>query len=173
MNKEKGQGGDSSQGPKETWRWSEEMDYLLITAVVDEARKGLRVDGSWVLEKTLKDKWREAYDMFNGLNGFTWSPMTKKFEVEDEVWEELIRKGLTSRQVHNVLDKDKQPIDLNDAFDNTTMNDLEVGNFDEVQFSTPNVDSFSPENAQSNQSTGTSVSRGIKRKASMVDMIES
>ncbi|KAJ1392860.1 Myb/SANT-like domain [Sesbania bispinosa] len=111
MNKEKGQGGDSSQGPRETWRWYEEMDYLLITTMVDEARKGLRVDGSWVSkaygnmvnilrayglpkltqqhiknrQKTLKDKWRKEHDMFNGLSGFALSPMTKKFEAEVEV----------------------------------------------------------------------------------------
>ncbi|KAJ1416575.1 hypothetical protein SESBI_17154 [Sesbania bispinosa] len=157
------------------------MDYLLISN---------NCNGLMKLAKVLE---------LMVASGFAWSPMTKKFEAEDEVWEELIRpngkqprfdtmtclmsfyasdcaagkKGLTSRQVHNVLNKDKQPIDLNDAFNDTTMNDPKVGDFDDVQFSTPNVDCFSPENAQSNQSTGTSGSRGTKRKALMVDLIES
>ncbi|KAG4392315.1 hypothetical protein GLYMA_04G118800v4 [Glycine max] len=41
--------------------------------------------------KTLKDRWREVHDLFNGLTGFAWNPVTNKFEAEEEVWAELIK----------------------------------------------------------------------------------
>lgn len=86
--------------------------------MVEETRAGnSRIDGSWTLQaytkivqtlrdsgltdvtknhvknrqKTMKDRWREIHDLFNGLSGFVWSPVTKRFEAEDEVWDELIK----------------------------------------------------------------------------------
>lgn len=38
----------------------------------------------------MKDRWREVHGLFKGTGGFTWSSITKMFEVEDEVWEQLI-----------------------------------------------------------------------------------
>ncbi|RDY08492.1 hypothetical protein CR513_07263, partial [Mucuna pruriens] len=38
---------DSSQPTKETWRWPEEMDYLLLSVMVNEAQKGLRVSNPY------------------------------------------------------------------------------------------------------------------------------
>jgi len=42
-------------------------------------------------QKSLKDRWREVHDLFGGLSGFAWNQTTKHFEVEDEVWSELIK----------------------------------------------------------------------------------
>ena len=41
--------------------------------------------------KTIKYNWSYWYDVFkNGLSGFAWSPITKMWSVELEVWESLI-----------------------------------------------------------------------------------
>lgn len=59
-------------------------------------------------------------------------------------------------------------IDLNDSHDDISMREPDVGVFDEG-LSTPDVDSTY---AQSHQSTWTSGSRGTKRKAPMIDLVE-
>ncbi|KAJ1388592.1 Myb/SANT-like domain [Sesbania bispinosa] len=99
------------------WRWAEEMDFIMLTAFTEEQNKGHRVSGSWLpvayanvvpalrsaglsdvmkhhvknRMKTTKGKFAEVYDLFNSLSCFAWNHMTKKFEEEDEVWEEFIR----------------------------------------------------------------------------------
>ena len=41
--------------------------------------------------KTIKYNWSDCYDAFkNGLNGFAWSPITKMWSAELEVWESLL-----------------------------------------------------------------------------------
>ncbi|RDX58274.1 hypothetical protein CR513_62419, partial [Mucuna pruriens] len=85
----------------------------------------------------------EAHDLFNGLKGFAWSPITKIFEAEDEMREELIKR-LTSRQVHCAFDIHNDTINFHDTFDESTMNDANIGNFDEIQASLQNVESMSP-----------------------------
>jgi len=88
------------------------MDFILLNAMVDEARRGSRIDGSWTTQgyynillalheaglptitknnvksqqKCLKDRWREVHDLFSG---FGWNKATKCFEVEDEVLRKL------------------------------------------------------------------------------------
>lgn len=117
MRKGKRQVGDNSQPVREMLRWTDEMDNRVLNAMVEEARAGNRIDGSWTpqaytkivqtlrdsgltdvtknhvknRQKTMKDRWREIHDLFNGLSGFAWSPVTKRFEAEDEVWDELIK----------------------------------------------------------------------------------
>ncbi|RYQ88888.1 hypothetical protein Ahy_B09g095814 isoform E [Arachis hypogaea] len=41
--------------------------------------------------KTLKDHFAEAYDLFHHLSGFAWNPVTRKFEAEEEVWQDFIK----------------------------------------------------------------------------------
>ena len=116
MNRGKGEQ-QSSQPAREFLRWTDDMDSRLIDAMIEEARLGNRVDGTWTTQaynnivqalhnagvsdvsknnvknrlKTLKDKWREVHDLFKGTSGFAYSPLTKTFEAEDIVWDELIR----------------------------------------------------------------------------------
>ncbi|RDX83200.1 hypothetical protein CR513_35921, partial [Mucuna pruriens] len=85
------------------------MNYLFLSAMVDETRKGLMVDGL---------------------------------------------KGLTLRQIRYAFNIHNDMNNLNDTFDETTMNDLDIGNFDDIQASPPNVESMSPTFAQSNYSIG-------------------
>jgi len=104
----------SSIGFTQTTKWTTDMDFILLIAMVDEARRGSRIDGSWTTQgynnivlalheaglpaitknnvnnrqKCLKDRWREVHDLFSG---FGWNQATKCFEVKDEVWENLIQ----------------------------------------------------------------------------------
>ncbi|KAK2455533.1 hypothetical protein QL285_002975 [Trifolium repens] len=90
---------------------------MLLNALAEEANKGNRHDGAWTTEaynnmvedlrstigpnitknhiknrmKTLKNHFAEAYDLFHSLSGFSWNPITQKFDAEDDVWEELIK----------------------------------------------------------------------------------
>ncbi|KAJ1376778.1 Myb/SANT-like domain [Sesbania bispinosa] len=152
--------------------------------------------------KTAKEKFSEAFDLFNSLSGFAWNPITRRFEAEDEVWADFIRdkpqatkwrtmqirhydllKGLfgadraggqrakSGKQI--LKNYENQTIDLNEGGEDTSMHDQEGTTQEDVQNSAPNVEAFSPASAPSNQSTGTPGSRGTKRKAPMVDLIES
>ncbi|XLS94954.1 hypothetical protein HN51_070962 [Arachis hypogaea] len=104
---------------RDTLRWTDEMDTTFIDALIEECRKGNRVDGIFTTMaydnillllrsmygnhirkenlknrlKTLKDHFGVCYDNFHGHSGFFWNPITKMFEAEAEVWEELIKTG--------------------------------------------------------------------------------
>ncbi|XP_057456805.1 L10-interacting MYB domain-containing protein-like [Lotus japonicus] len=107
-----------TQQPRENLRWNDhEMDIALLHALSEEAARGNRSDGQWTTEayanvveslrsltgphitkdnvknrmKSLKDRWKNAFDMFNGLSGFAWNPITRKFDAKEQVWEELIK----------------------------------------------------------------------------------
>jgi len=108
---------DSSGPIREFTKWTADMDFRLLSTMIDEARLGNRVDGSWTTQaytnivealrqsgllgltknnvknrqKSLKDTWREVHDLFNGLSGFAWNNSTKIFEAEHEVWDDLIK----------------------------------------------------------------------------------
>jgi len=108
---------NSSGSYREFTKWTAKMNLILLNAMIDEVRKGCRIDGSWTTkgytnivmalnevglssikknhvknrQKSLKDRWREVHDMFGGLSGFIWNQTTKCFEAEDEIWSELIK----------------------------------------------------------------------------------
>ncbi|KAJ1401888.1 Myb/SANT-like domain [Sesbania bispinosa] len=227
MTKGKGQSSNPPQAVREMWRWTEEMDYVMLSQFTEEQNKGHRVGGWWLpvayanvvnalrsagvsdvtkqhiknRMKTCNAKFAEAYDLFNSLSGFAWNQMTRMFEAEEEVWEDFIRdkpqaakwktlqirhydllrglfgsdratgrKAATGRQAHSSLDKES--IDLNDVGEDTSMNEQGDTHVDYHQNSTPNVESYSPANAPTPQSIGTSGSRGTKRKAPMIDLVE-
>ncbi|KAJ1440303.1 hypothetical protein SESBI_01868 [Sesbania bispinosa] len=184
MTKGKGQSSKPPQAVREMWRWTEEMDFVMLTAFTEEQNKGHGVSGSWL---------PVAY-----ANVVT---ALRKFEAEEEVWEDFIRdkpqaakwktmqirhydllnglfgvdraagrKAATGRQTHSSLDK--ETIDLNDVGEDTSMNDHGGTQVDDHQYSTPNVESYSSTNVPIPQSTGTSGSRGTKRKAPMIDLVE-
>ncbi|RDX85642.1 hypothetical protein CR513_33141, partial [Mucuna pruriens] len=129
---------------RKTWRWFEEMDHLILSVMVNEAQKGLEVDGSWVLK---------AYTL-----------ITKRFEAND--------KGVNSLTIHHALNNDNETINLNDTCDDSNMDDLDMKLFDDIQASISNVESFSSIFVQYNYSNGTSSSRGTKHKVLMVDVIK-
>ncbi|QHN87447.1 uncharacterized protein DS421_16g555170 [Arachis hypogaea] len=172
---------------RDTLRWTDEMDTTFIDALIEECRKGNRVDGTFTTM---------AYDN---------NPITKIFEAEAEVWKELIKAKpkvkkwmrtpikhydklfeiygtdrTTEKHAESAKEKvkrwkkHKETINLND--DNSFLNMEEEWNDEPI---TPRATSFtmghSPEIGLSNQSTssqGTS-SRGTKRKTTMSDKLES
>jgi len=110
---------DSSGGYRELAKWMTEMDLIMLNAMIEEVRRGCRIDDSWTTQgytnivivmalheaalsaikknhvknrqKSLKDKWGEVHDLFDGLSGFAWNQTTLCFEAEDEVWNDWIK----------------------------------------------------------------------------------
>jgi hypothetical protein len=117
MTNDKGQSVEPRQANKEVLRWTDDMDKILLNALLEEANKGNRHDGLWTTEaysnvvdvlrsegpptmtkqhiknrmKTMKDHFAESYDLFGSLSGFSWNSITRRFEAEEEVWKDLIR----------------------------------------------------------------------------------
>ncbi|KOM25987.1 hypothetical protein LR48_Vigan213s001000 [Vigna angularis] len=122
MNRGKGVGIEASGPTREFMKWIEDMDACLLYSMIEESRIGNRVDGSWTSQaysniidhfhssgyvaitknnvknrqKVLKDKWREEHDLFSGLSGFAWNPVSMTFQAEDEVWMDLIQSRPTA-----------------------------------------------------------------------------
>ncbi|XP_052111525.1 uncharacterized protein LOC127742833 [Arachis duranensis] len=144
--------------------------------------------------KTLQDHFAETYDLFHHLSGFSWNPVTRKFEAEEEEkphvekWKkiqikhydtlkELFRtdratgKGAATSQ-ERIQQLDRDPIDLNDSFENIEFSDIDVNIGHDTPTFSANLDSPSAPHSQPNQLGGTSMSRGTKRKSPMNDFLE-
>ncbi|KAL2323197.1 hypothetical protein Fmac_027576 [Flemingia macrophylla] len=171
------------------------MDFRLLTPMLDEARLGNRVDGSWTTQaysniveslkqsgligitknnvknrqKILKDKWCEVHDLFSGLSGFAWDESTKRFMAEPEACMNISTQSLR--------------VDLNDNVDYIPEEQSFHQRFDATYRSPPHMNSYSPgdgpgdgtqsvPSAASGGTGGTSSSRGTKRKAPMVDVMD-
>ncbi|KAL2337137.1 hypothetical protein Fmac_011583 [Flemingia macrophylla] len=128
MNRGKGIAPDSSIAVREFTKWTDDMDFRLLTTMLDEARLGNRVDGSWTTQaynnmveslrqsgligitknnvknrqKSLKDRWREIHDLFSGLSGFAWDDSKKCFSAEPEVWDELLTPSAAKWRVNPI-----------------------------------------------------------------------
>ncbi|KAJ1402277.1 hypothetical protein SESBI_28172 [Sesbania bispinosa] len=123
--------------------------------------------------KTTKEKFAEAFDLFNSLSGFAWNPTTRRFEVEDEVWEDFIKDKPQATKWRTMQIRHYDLLKGLFGADRAGGKKPNGTNHEDVQNSAPNVELFSPASAPSNQSTRTPGSRGTKRKAPMVDLIES
>ncbi|KAL4317121.1 hypothetical protein AHAS_Ahas15G0353400 [Arachis hypogaea] len=115
--------------------------------------------------KTLKDHFGVCYDHFHGLSGFSWNSITKIFEAEVEVWEELIK---TKPEVKKWM---RTSIKHYDKLFEIYGTDRTTGKYAE----SAKEKVKSPEIGLSNQSTGSqgTSSRGTKRKTTMSDKLES
>ncbi|XP_020996596.1 uncharacterized protein LOC107485773 [Arachis duranensis] len=151
--------------------------------------------------KTLKDHFAEAYDLFHHLSGFAWNPVTRKFEAEEEVWQDFIKekpqaekwkkmqikhydtlkelfgadratgKGAATSR-ERIQEIARDHIDLNDSFENVGFSDIDVNMGHDTPTFPANLDSPSGPHSQPNQLGGTSASRGTKRKSPMNDFLE-
>lgn len=103
----------------ERFMWTHQMDNALIDALYNQHVEGNRVNQTFttlaydnILKelreafnmemeldktkirnrlKTIKEHFGECYDLFkNRTSGFAWSPVTRTFHAEPEVWKELI-----------------------------------------------------------------------------------
>ncbi|XP_020962425.1 uncharacterized protein At2g29880-like [Arachis ipaensis] len=187
---------ETNQPSKDNLRWSDDMDEVLLNALADEASKGNRHDGLWTTEayanvvktlsisigphitknhiknrmKTLKDHFAEAYDLFHHLSGFAWNPVTRKFEAEEEVWQDFIKEKPQAEKWRNMQIKhydtlkelfgadrvtgkgaatsreriqeiDRDHIDLNDSFENIGFSDIDVNREHDTPTFFANLDS--------------------------------
>ncbi|XLS43492.1 hypothetical protein HN51_000357 [Arachis hypogaea] len=151
--------------------------------------------------KTLKDHFVEAYDLFHHLSGFAWNLVTRKFEAEEEVWQNFIKenphgkkwkkmqikhydtlkelfeadraigKGAATSR-ERIQQLDRDPIDLNALFENIGFSDIDVNMGYDTPLFSANLDSLNAPHSQPNQLGGTSTSRGTKRKSPMNDFLE-
>ncbi|KAL2323148.1 hypothetical protein Fmac_027527 [Flemingia macrophylla] len=173
MNRGKGIAPDSSITVREFTKWTDDMDFRLLTAMLDEARLGNRDDG----EKSLKDRWREVHDLFSGLSGFAWDESTKRFSnLNSKYGMTCLR---TAREARRNISTPSYRVDLNDDVNNIQEEQPFDPGFDSTYRSSPHVDSYSPghgtqsiPSATSTGTGGTSSSRGTKRKAAMVDVMD-
>ncbi|RYR13365.1 hypothetical protein Ahy_B04g070402 isoform A [Arachis hypogaea] len=192
----KGNKTEETQPSKDNLRWSDDMDEALLNALVEEALKGNRHDGSWTTEayanvvktlstiidphimknhiknrmKTLKHHFTEAYDLFHHLSGFAWNPVSRKFEAKEEVWQDFIKELFGADRVTGKrATTSRERIQQLDR-DSIDLND----SFENIGFSDTDVNTDSPSapHSQPNQLGVTSTSRGTKRKSPMNDFLE-
>ncbi|GKV35006.1 hypothetical protein SLEP1_g43328 [Rubroshorea leprosula] len=97
--------------------WTPIMDEALMDAFLHQHNLGNRVNGSFTTKafenivnelkeklgkevdkdkvkncmKTLKANLSKSHDLFKNLSGFSWSPITKLWSAEPEVWNALIK----------------------------------------------------------------------------------
>ncbi|KAL2322064.1 hypothetical protein Fmac_026443 [Flemingia macrophylla] len=104
MSRGKGIAADSSIAVREFTKWTDDMDFRSLTAMLDEARLGNRVDGSWTTQaynniveslrqtgkKVLRTDGVRFTTCSNGLSGFAWDESTRRFSAEPEVWDDLV-----------------------------------------------------------------------------------
>ncbi|KAL2345645.1 hypothetical protein Fmac_006930 [Flemingia macrophylla] len=199
MNRGKAIAPDSSIAVREFTKWTDDMDFRLLTAMLDEAR-----------QKSVKDRWREVHDLFSGLSGFACDESTKRFSAKPEVWDDLLttkpsaakwrvnliryydlmeelwgvdraigHMARTARQARTNIGTSSLRVDLNDDADNIPEEQPFDPGFDTTYRSPPYGDSYSPgdgtqsiPSAASTSIGGTSSSRGTKRKVAMVDVMD-
>ncbi|KAK2453910.1 hypothetical protein QL285_001531 [Trifolium repens] len=219
---------DSNHPGRDILQWNDEMDQMLLNALAEEANKGNRHDGAWTTEaynnmvedlrstigpnitknhiknrmKTLKNHFAEAYDLFHSLSGFSWNPITRKFDAEDDVWEELIKGKPHTARWRKMQIKHYDILTELFATDRARGNDaktakermkqwekekenIDLNNyFEDTDVYMPNVgihdeNQFSPPNfedasPQNGQINhgGSNTSRGTKRKRNVVELAE-
>ncbi|XP_028757248.1 uncharacterized protein LOC114716406 [Neltuma alba] len=200
---------------KDNLRWTPEMDECFIDALLEETMKGNRPDGTFSTyaydnmvqtltnnfgthitkqhlknrKKTLSQRFAELYDLFHGLSGFSWSPITKLFEADNQVWHDLIERKPNARKWKNapVLHYDK----LYELFSadratgkysksgkervaqwNSNVGGTNVESECNFQYESPNSQANLDDSPSNGTSVGTASVRGQKRKASMIESIE-
>ncbi|EEF52875.1 uncharacterized protein At2g29880 [Ricinus communis] len=102
---------------RDVFKWTERMDDAFIDALVRQQRLGNRVDNVFTTAaydnmlkelrekigmpfqkdhlknrlKSLKNNFKECFDLFNGVSGFAWTPETKMFSGKPEAWKAFVK----------------------------------------------------------------------------------
>lgn len=105
---------ESTDRSPKNFRWTIHYEDTLLDLLLRETRKGNRPDGNFTASafrniikdfnrihitnilkkhvqskiKTMKQHFVLFHGAFNGLSGFAWNQDTKKFEAEDDLWEQ-------------------------------------------------------------------------------------
>ncbi|KAL2318527.1 hypothetical protein Fmac_032403 [Flemingia macrophylla] len=174
MNRGKAIAPESSIAVREFTKWTDEMDIRFLSAMLDEARLGNRVDGSWTTQ---------AYNNMTKPSAAKWrvNPI-RYYDLMEELWGADRATGHMARtawQTRRNITQSTFTVDLNDDVENILEEQPFDAGFDTAYRSPPNVDSYSPgdgtqsiPSAASTGTGGTSSSRGTKRKAPMVDVMD-
>uniref|UniRef100_A0A2P2IPS4 Myb/SANT-like domain-containing protein n=2 Tax=Rhizophora mucronata TaxID=61149 RepID=A0A2P2IPS4_RHIMU len=106
-----------NKSKKNNFKWTDGMDDAFIDALLHQQRLGFRVDNVFTTAaydnmvkelrekigmpflkdhlknrlKTLKNNFKECFDLFNDVNGFTWSPETKIWTADPEAWKAYVK----------------------------------------------------------------------------------
>ncbi|XP_059634713.1 uncharacterized protein At2g29880-like [Cornus florida] len=201
---------NATENKKDALRWTEEMDEVLIDALLEQEENGNRVDGTFTSTaysnvikkctekigypfdkdhiknrmKTLKLNFNTCYDLFKNLSGFSWSPETKLFEAELEVWKALIEaKPSASKWRHTKIKFYKKLYDLfakDRANGDGAVSAKEKvqgwgrdGSSNQANKNSNNNEKNSPMGASSEpNSEAVTSSRGTKRKESVINLFE-
>ncbi|KAJ1416747.1 Myb/SANT-like domain [Sesbania bispinosa] len=194
MPKDKGSSADPNQVTGPNLRWNDDMDYALLTSMIEEDNRGNRNDGVWssdgyanmvqavrsatgvtISKKHIKHRQKTFKERFGEAkpHAAKYRTAVKHYDMLKELYGADRATGRRSNTAKESQRRyERETIDLNDSVDDVSMHDPDFNVFQENQFSPGNVDSFSPAYGQSNQSTGTSSSRGMKRKANQADLLE-
>ncbi|KOM37752.1 hypothetical protein LR48_Vigan03g113400 [Vigna angularis] len=178
--------GNRVDGSWTTQAYSNIVDHLHSVGYVAVTKNNVKNR-----QKVLKDKWREIHDLFSGLSGFAWNPSRptaakwrvnsiKHYDLMVELWsaDRATGSGVrTARQARRQRVGPHVSVDLNQNIEYIPEQPQWTGYRDPTPPSPPpSVDEYSPGQTQSVPSVpsgGTSSSRGSKRKAPMVDSIDS
>ncbi|XP_059638244.1 uncharacterized protein LOC132280134 [Cornus florida] len=178
--------------------WSEEMDDILLDALLEQQENGNRVDGTlaspvansnvvkicsqklgYPVDKhdvknrmiTLKMNFNTCFKLFKNLSGISWSPETKLFEAEPEVWKALVEaKPSASKWRHTKINNYGKLYELF-AKDRANDQGFVCANEKVCTWATDNGTSTDSnlDNYESNSDCGES-SKGTKRKGLMVGL---
>ncbi|KOM51957.1 hypothetical protein LR48_Vigan09g061600 [Vigna angularis] len=167
MNRGKGVAIHSSGLTREFIKWTEDMDAHLLHTMIEESRLGNRVDGSWT---------SEAYsNIVDHLHSFG----IKHYDLMMDLWaaDRATGSGVrTARQASRQRVGPRVQLDLNQNMEYISKEPIYPGYRDPTPPSPPpSVDEYSLGQTQFVPfvpSGGTSSSRGSKRKAPMVDVID-
>ncbi|KAJ1382578.1 Myb/SANT-like domain [Sesbania bispinosa] len=125
--------------------------------------------------KTCNARFAEAYDLFNSLSGFAWNQMTRMFETEEEVWDDFIRDKTPSCKMEDNTNQTLRPSEgsfLVLIMQRGKRLQLVKPMLMITKIALPMSNLIVQPNEPTPQSTGTSASRGTKRKAPMIDLVE-
>ncbi|KAF2307800.1 hypothetical protein GH714_031873 [Hevea brasiliensis] len=176
--------------------WTNEMDNVLINAMLEEDHKGNQPEGTWntrafnnmlqvlraafgpVIQKsniknrmkTLKRTFAGCKDLFHGFSGFAWNPVTKLFEATFDVWEQLIQEKPEARKwMHTPINNYDKQYEL--CGDQRAIGEYAESAREKFNWANEVTDNNMNSPEPSLQSQGTS-SRGSKCKISMMEMLE-
>ncbi|XP_059664096.1 uncharacterized protein LOC132309849 [Cornus florida] len=184
---------------KDAIKWTEEVDGILLDALLEQQENGNRVDGTFTSTaysnvvkicsqklgypfdkdhvknrmKTMKNNFNTCYDLFKNLSGISWSPETKLFKAEPEVWKALIEaKPSSSKWRHTKINHYEKLFELF-VKDRATGQGAISAKEKVSKWGTENGTSSSTQNNnhESNSQCGGS-SKGSKRKDVMADVFE-
>jgi len=82
--------------------WTTQAYNNIVTALRQLGWVGITKNNVKNRQKALKDIWHDVHDLFSILSGFAWNESTKVFDVEDEVWVDLIKVNMAPLTIYIV-----------------------------------------------------------------------